>query len=87
MSYEGMKNKNQKLQEEIAELQLKIGEYPEGNLNCINNKGYYKWYHYKDNMQLYIPKKCFLQALFAESCKIKCSLLQNGFAGCCTYIL
>lgn len=29
MSYEGMKNKNQKLQEEIAELQLKIGEYPE----------------------------------------------------------
>ena len=31
MSYEGMKNKNQKLKEEITELQLKLGECPEGN--------------------------------------------------------
>lgn len=52
-----MKNRNQKLQEEIAELQLKLGECPAGNLNCVNNKGYYKWYHHKDNMQLYIPKR------------------------------
>ena len=35
MSYEGMKNKNQKLKEEITELQLKLGECPEGNLNCV----------------------------------------------------
>lgn len=51
MSYEGMKNKNQKLKEEITELQLKLGECPAGNLNCVNNKGYYKWYYHKDSMQ------------------------------------
>ena len=56
MSYEGMKNKNQKLKEEIGELQLKLGECPAGNLNCVNNKGYYKWYYHKDSMQLHIAK-------------------------------
>ena len=35
MSYEGMKNKNQKLKEEIGELQLKLGECPAG---CIFRK-------------------------------------------------
>ena len=68
MSYEGMKNKNQKLKEEITELQLKLGECPEGNLNCVNNKGYYKWYRHKDNMQLYIPKK---QRKLAEQLAVK----------------
>ncbi len=40
MSYEGMKNikKSKKLKEEIGELQLKLGECPAGNLNCVNNK-------------------------------------------------
>ena len=68
MSYEGMKNKNQKLKEEITELQLKLGECPEGNLNCVNNKGYYKWYYHKDSMQLYIPKK---QRKLAEQLAVK----------------
>ena len=30
---------------------------------------------------------CFLQALFTESCKKKCRLLQSVFVGSCTYIL
>ena len=68
MSYEGMKNKNQKLKQEITELQLKLGECPEGNLNCVNNKGYYKWYYHKDSMQLYIPKK---QRKLAEQLAVK----------------
>lgn len=40
----------------------------EGNLNCVNNKGYYKWYYHKDSMQLYIPKK---QRKLAEQLAVK----------------
>ena len=57
MLYKKMYAERRRLGQEIASLQAKISELPEGKLVCARNGSYIKWYRSDGHHSIYLPKK------------------------------
>lgn len=56
MVYGEMRREHQRLKEEIAKLEGRLQQLPEGNLLCAQNGSYYKWYVCRNGIRTYLPK-------------------------------
>ena len=62
MSYEKMVAEKHVIEQKIMQLEEELCEYPEGELQCVNNGSYSKWFHKLGKEKKYLPKEQILLA-------------------------
>lgn len=55
--YEQMLDESRRLEKEISSLQAQLKQCPDGQLICVHNQNYVKWFHSDGHSHTYIPKK------------------------------
>lgn len=68
VSYEKMVAEKSAVEQKIMLLEEELCEYPEGELQCVNNGSYTKWFHKLGKEKKYLPKE---QKLLAQQLATK----------------